>query len=100
VAGPKELAKTAGLRNASIVEDVFEVIMKHIERGDTVTIRGFGTFRRDIHKGRTQVTPLVEGGEVTYRDRYVLKFKASTLVKDRINRTPPPKRKRKKRRKL
>lgn len=89
MAGMKELAKAAGFQRASVVEDVFEVIMKMVERGEPVTIRGFGTFRRQIHRGRTQITPLVEGGKVTYKDRWVLKFKPSDAAKDRINRSKP-----------
>jgi nucleoid DNA-binding protein len=87
VAGIKKLAKSAGV-SPEAVEDVLSAIVRLARAGERVSLRGFGAFWSQLHPGRTQITPLVPGGAVTYSDRRLLKFKPSLALKQRMNRQP------------
>jgi nucleoid DNA-binding protein len=83
--GLPEIARAAGIRR-NVAAQVFEEIFFLVARGERVNITGFGTFTLSVSKGRTLQTPLVnEGKPFAYPDRYLIKFKASTLAKRRIN---------------
>jgi nucleoid DNA-binding protein len=85
MSGLVEVAKEAGLK-PEVVANVFETILSMAANGDSVRIKGFGTFERRNYPGRTLVTPAVNNGEpITYPDSYVLKFHQSGLAKRRIN---------------
>lgn len=79
------IAKRCDL-TVSKVDEIFDVILRLVAKGERVTIRGFGAFERKVHKGRTQITPIVAGGSATYPDRYLLKFKPASTAKERFNR--------------
>jgi nucleoid DNA-binding protein len=87
VAGIKKLAKSAGVAPEA-VEDILSAIVRFARTGERVSLKGFGAFYSQLHPGRTQITPLVEGGKVTYTDRTILKFKPSKALKQRMNRQP------------
>jgi len=84
-----DIAKAVGLETHEVI-NVFDTILAMTRRGERVTISGFGSFNRHIHKGRTQVTPLVAEGEVTYPDKYILKYKPSDTAKERFSVRKPP----------
>jgi len=85
MSGLVEVAKEAGLK-PDVVANVFETILSMAANGELVRIKGFGTFQRRSYKGRTLVTPAVNGGNpITYPDSFVLKFHQSGLAKRRIN---------------
>lgn len=84
MAGGRALSKASGVPKSAI-DDVFSAIVRLTRKGKRVSIRGFGTFYAHLHRGRTQITPLVQGGKVTYSDRLVLKFKPSLSAKQRMN---------------
>jgi nucleoid DNA-binding protein len=83
--GGRALARAAGVK-PEVIDDVFAAIVRLTRDGARVSLRGFGAFWAGIHPGRTQITPLVEGGSVTYGDRVIMKFKPSTALKQRMNR--------------
>lgn len=85
MSGIQEVARGAGLKT-EMVADVFEQILSRIASGEDVRIKGFGTFKRRMYKGRVISTPVVSDGKpVKYSDSYVLKFHQSALAKQRLN---------------
>jgi integration host factor subunit alpha len=69
---------------AEVVEAIFEVIKRHLERGEKVKISGFGNFvvhTKRPRKGRNPQT----GQEIVISGRRVLSFKPSQVLKKTIN---------------
>ena len=67
-----------------IVDTVFRSIIEALHRGEKIELRGFGSFRlrkREPRKGRNPKT----GEEVPITPRRVLVFRASNIMKSRIN---------------
>ena len=67
-----------------IVDTVFKSIIEALHRGEKIELRGFGSFRlrkREPRKGRNPKT----GEEVPITPRRVLVFRASNIMKSRIN---------------
>ncbi len=69
-----------------VVEATFEVIKGCLEKGGNVKISGFGRFvvrGKNPRRGRNPKT----GEEIIIKGRRVLTFKASTILKETINKT-------------
>ena len=69
---------------AEVVEAIFEVIKRQLERGEKVKISGFGNFvvhTKRPRKGRNPQT----GQEIVISGRRVLSFKPSQVLKKTIN---------------
>jgi integration host factor subunit alpha len=69
---------------SEVVEAIFEVIKRHLERGEKVKISGFGNFvvhTKRPRKGRNPQT----GAEIVISGRRVLSFKPSQVLKKTIN---------------
>ncbi len=69
-----------------VVEATFEIIKSCLEKGENVKISGFGGFvvrRKNPRRGRNPKT----SGEIIIKGRRVLTFKASTVLKETINKT-------------
>ena len=67
-----------------VVESIFELVKKRLERGEKVKISGFGNFvvhTKRPRKGRNPQT----GAEITITGRRVLSFKPSQVLKKTIN---------------
>ncbi len=72
--------------STDVVEATFEIIKGFLEKGDNVKISGFGRFGvrgKSPRKGRNPQT----GEEIIIKGRRVLTFKASTILKETINKT-------------
>lgn len=70
--------------SAVFVERILEEISSSLERGETVKISSFGTFSirdKKLRMGRNPKT----GEEVPIEPRRVVTFRASHVLKDRIN---------------
>lgn len=70
---------------ADLVEMVFSVIKKTLERGESIKISGFGNFNvrsKADRRGRNPQT----GETITIPARHVLTFKPSAVLCDKINR--------------
>ena len=67
-----------------IVEAIFDSIVKSLRTGDKIEIRGFGSFRTRQRQPRVGRNPKT-GEEVPILPRRVLVFRASQLLKSRIN---------------
>jgi integration host factor subunit alpha len=70
-----------------IVESIFEVVKRRLERGEKVKVSGFGNFvvnEKRPRKGRNPQT----GEEIIITGRRVLTFKASQVLKKTMNGTP------------
>jgi nucleoid DNA-binding protein len=96
MAGLKDVAKEVGLMPITtesgvkvnalpLLEAMFKEIIRRCKDGELVRIHNFGTFRMKLNKGRTLKTPLMEGGEVSYSDMLILKFRQSMLSKREVN---------------
>src|SRR5438876_5212192 len=67
-----------------VVEAIFELLKKRLERSEKVKISGFGNFvvnRKRPRKGRNPQT----GEEIVISGRRVLTFKASQVLKKTMN---------------
>jgi integration host factor subunit alpha len=67
-----------------VVESIFELVKRRLERGEKVKISGFGNFvvnEKRPRKGRNPQT----GEEIVISGRRVLTFKASQVLKKTMN---------------
>jgi len=67
-----------------VVEASFDIIKNHLGKGEKVKISGFGNFivnNKSPRKGRNPQT----GEGIIIKGRRVLTFKASTILKETIN---------------
>ena len=71
---------------AIIIEEIFEIILSELEKGDDVKISSFGTFSVKHKKLRIGRNPKT-GVTATINARRVISFKPSKLMKERINKT-------------
>jgi len=70
--------------SAQIVESVLDVIRDSLEQGDNVKLSGFGHFmvrQKHARRGRNPKT----GTDITIAPRSVVTFRASPLLKDKLN---------------
>ena len=72
--------------SAEIVELVFDIIKSTLENGEKVKISGFGNFDINTKSPRNGRNPQT-GDEITIKGRRVLTFKASTILKETVNKT-------------
>jgi len=75
--------------SAELVENVLDAISDTLVRGESVKISSFGSFsvrQKGERKGRNPKT----GEEVPIKPRRVLVFRASNVLKQRINRSLNP----------
>lgn len=70
--------------SGQLVESVLETIGERLERGETVKLSSFGTFQVRAKNERVGRNPKT-GEEVAITPRRVLSFRASHVLKDRIN---------------
>jgi integration host factor subunit alpha len=70
--------------SADFVENVLEEIASCLVRGETVKISSFGTFQVRSKGSRMGRNPKT-GQEVPIQPRRVLVFRASHVLKDRVN---------------
>ena len=67
-----------------IVNTIFEEIIRAMEKGDRVELRGFGAFSVKRRDGRTGRNPRT-GESVDVEEKHVPFFKAGKLLRDRLN---------------
>ena len=65
------------------VDEVFTMMRESLRRKEKVKISGFGTFAVNEKRARRGRNPQT-GEPITIAQRYVLTFKASELLKERI----------------
>ncbi|MBI5443869.1 MAG: integration host factor subunit alpha [Deltaproteobacteria bacterium] len=71
-------------RSAEVVTLILDLVKEALENGEKVKISGFGNFeirKKEPRKGRNPQT----GEEITISERRVLTFKASQVLKERLN---------------
>ena len=71
-----------------VVEAIFELLKRRLERGEKVKVSGFGNFvvnEKRPRKGRNPQT----GEEIVITGRKVLSFKASQVLKKTMNGETP-----------
>ena len=69
---------------ANLVSNVIDEIINNLETGDSVKLSSFGTFTVNSKKERIGRNPKT-GVEAKITPRRVLSFKASNILKKRIN---------------
>ena len=72
--------------SADLVKSMLDMMSEHLVEGETVKLSSFGTFMVRAKNGRVGRNPKT-GEEVPIRPRRVLVFRASHVLKDRINGT-------------
>ena len=72
---------------AELVDDVFETMAYSLSRGESVKIATFGTFNVRLKNERTGRNPRT-GQEAVITRRRVVTFRASNLLKDRVESIP------------
>ncbi len=70
--------------SALLVEQVLNEVIGNLERGEPVKIPGFGSFSVRSKRDRMGRNPKT-GEEVKIEPRRVLSFKASSMLKNRMN---------------
>ncbi|MCQ2063314.1 MAG: integration host factor subunit beta [Fibrobacter sp.] len=83
----QEIAKSTGfVRNdiKTVVEQFLDLVGEKIVEGNTIEIRGFGTFACKPRKARPARNPRT-GETVLIEERMVPTFKFSNDIKDKIN---------------
>ena len=66
--------------SSQIIEEIFELILKELEKGDDVKISSFGTFSVRHKKSRIGRNPKT-GVEATITERNVVTFTSSNVMK-------------------
>lgn len=77
MAGLNELAKHAGV-STGVVKKIFDGVVENIEKGGTVLIVGFGTFKARHRKERMCHNPQDPSKKVKVPAKTVLAFKPSS----------------------
>lgn len=78
----KKTAKTCEVTETQarkVINAFTETIRSELQKGETVTIDGFGKFYTIPYKGRELRTP--QGATITLKDRRTPKFKPSNKLK-------------------
>ncbi|TVQ98758.1 MAG: integration host factor subunit alpha [Deltaproteobacteria bacterium] len=70
--------------SAEIVDQTFELLKETLGKGEKIKISGFGNFVVRYKKPRVGRNP-VNGAKITISARHVATFKASPVLKDRVN---------------
>jgi len=76
-----EISKADAL---DMIDFVFSEIVEAVGSGDKARFPEFGTFEKQVRKARTGRNPMT-GKSVEIPERYGLKFKPSTVVKEAFN---------------
>ncbi len=66
--------------SSQIIEEIFELILKELEKGDDVKISSFGTFSVRHKKSRIGRNPKT-GVEAPIKERNVVTFSSSNVLK-------------------
>jgi DNA-binding protein HU-beta len=81
-----EVAKVVSTKKEAqtAVDCIFSTITEALEKKETVTLVGFGTFKVDNRKARKGRNPQT-GEEIQIKAKNVPKFVASQALKDAVN---------------
>lgn len=97
MAGLMDIAQDAGCKEVrcqhcgkytemgGVLRALFRAILERLHQGEKVKIIGFGTFRRELLKGREVKSPLPHASGF-FKDRWVLRFRSSGVAKRFLNR--------------
>jgi len=72
-------------QSVQVLESILEIIKNTLENGEDVMITGFGKFyvkEKRKRRGRNPAT----GEDLMLRSRRVVRFKCSSILRDKINR--------------
>ena len=83
----RRLVKDTGVSKAlasRMVATTLAAITRSLEKGEAVTLVGFGTFKTAVRKARTGRNPLT-GGTIRIPRRKIVRFSAGKALKTTIN---------------
>jgi DNA-binding protein HU-beta len=83
----RRLVKDTGVSKAlasRMVATTLGAITRSLEKGEAVTLVGFGTFKTAVRKARTGRNPLT-GGTIRIPRRKIVRFSAGKALKTTIN---------------
>jgi nucleoid DNA-binding protein len=86
-----DLSNENGLTQAQVVdlvESFISLLSERLAQGQSITLRGFGTFEVRVAKSKIGRNPGRPGSEVRIPDRCVVRFKPGRQLKDAISRVP------------
>jgi len=78
------VTELARKESESIVETIFDSIIKSLQKGEKIEIRGFGSFRTRTRRGRIGRNPKT-GAKVEVPAKEIPFFKPSRELKDFVN---------------
>lgn len=67
-----------------VIQEFIDQLINDIKNGDTIEIRGLGTFSTTKTKERTRINPRTKE-KFTQGPQSVVKFKVSSIIKEDIN---------------
>ncbi|MCD6534919.1 MAG: integration host factor subunit alpha [Deltaproteobacteria bacterium] len=70
--------------SAKIVENMFDIIKETLENGENVKLSGFGSFNIQHKRARRGRNPQT-GESMTISARRILSFKASNVLREKLN---------------
>ncbi len=98
MAGLNEIAKESGMGSKDgmdCLNRLWKIIIQRCAAGETVYIKGFGTFKAKLYPGRTVKSPLLKHGEIDFADSWNIKFHQSKTAKATLNDLRKPKKSKK-----
>ena len=84
IEGVSQAVEVSRKESETIVETIFESIIKSLQSGDKIEIRGFGSFRTRPRKARIGRNPKT-GARVDVPAKKIPYFKPSKELKDVVN---------------
>ena len=71
-----------------IIQKIIDSFLLHtresLETGDTIELRGFGTFEARLRKGRSEARNPKTGEKLSVEPHYVAAFRAGQLLKEKL----------------
>ena len=69
---------------AQVVDSFLENLREFMEGGNTIELRGFGTFEARLRKGRSIARNPRTGEKLSIEPHYVAVFRAGKVLKDKL----------------
>lgn len=83
----QELSERSNLQTSqslNVIQDIVDIISTHLEHGDNIYIRKFGTLKVETRKPR-KARDIRNNKSITVGSRRVVKFIMGSNIKERLN---------------
>lgn len=68
----------------AVVDEFLDEVKSCLENGDTIELRGFGTFEARLRNGRKTARNPKTGETLSVKPHYVAAFRAGQVLKDKL----------------